>query len=197
MPSFSNSPWIRGAPHRQFSPAIRRIRSRHDESIRGLPGRLARRRHHRRTPSRDQRSTVAGWTRTSASLHRGHNQRNNSQSSRSVEQKRRCERARTPSWRRRARVSSRRSVRVATAARTAAPVVKPPGIACRVPTGDHNVNDFCQDAILASHNHGSRTDLSLGKDAPTPRAVQAITEGNAVAFPEVGGLHHRYERRAA
>ena len=45
--------------------------------------------------------------------------------------------------------------------------------------------------------HGSRTHLSLGKDAPTPRAVQAITEGNVVAFPEVGGLHHRYERRAA
>jgi len=45
--------------------------------------------------------------------------------------------------------------------------------------------------------HGSRTHLSLEKDAPTPRAVQAITEGEVVAFPEVGGLHHRSERRAA
>jgi putative transposase len=39
--------------------------------------------------------------------------------------------------------------------------------------------------------------LALEKDAPTPRRVQAPTEGRVVAFPEVGGLHHRYERRAA
>jgi Integrase core domain len=44
---------------------------------------------------------------------------------------------------------------------------------------------------------GARTHLALEKDAPTPRRVQAPTEGRAVAFPEVGGLHHRYERRAA
>jgi hypothetical protein len=37
IPSFSNSPWIRGAPQRQFSAAMRRIRSRHGESMRGLP----------------------------------------------------------------------------------------------------------------------------------------------------------------
>lgn len=48
-----------------------------------------------------------------------------------------------------------------------------------------------------TYYHGSRTHLSLAKDAPTPRAVQAITQGTVVAFPEVGGLHHRYERRAA
>src|SRR5437764_3490729 len=41
---FSNSPWIRGAPHRQFSSAMRRIRSRHVESIPGRPGRRERRR---------------------------------------------------------------------------------------------------------------------------------------------------------
>jgi putative transposase len=45
--------------------------------------------------------------------------------------------------------------------------------------------------------HGSRTHLSLAKDAPTPRRVQAVTEGEVIAFREVGGLHHRYERRAA
>ena len=44
---------------------------------------------------------------------------------------------------------------------------------------------------------GSRTHLSLAKDAPTPRRVQAPEEGRVIAFPEVGGLHHRYERRAA
>ena len=48
-----------------------------------------------------------------------------------------------------------------------------------------------------TYYHGSRTHLSLEKDAPTPRRAQAITEGDVVAFPEVGGLHHRYERRAA
>jgi len=44
---------------------------------------------------------------------------------------------------------------------------------------------------------GSRTHVSLGKDAPTPRRVQAPKEGCVIAFPEVGGLHHHYERRAA
>lgn len=39
--------------------------------------------------------------------------------------------------------------------------------------------------------------ISLEKDAPAPRRVQAPTEGRVVAFAQVGGLHHRYERRAA
>ena len=45
--------------------------------------------------------------------------------------------------------------------------------------------------------HRSRTHLSLGKDAPEPRAVQPPSMGEIVELPEVGGLHHRYERRAA
>src|SRR5229473_7964192 len=48
-----------------------------------------------------------------------------------------------------------------------------------------------------TYYHGARTHLALEKDAPTPRRVQTPTEGRVVAFPEVGGLHHRYERRAA
>jgi putative transposase len=48
-----------------------------------------------------------------------------------------------------------------------------------------------------AYYHGSRTHLALEKDAPTTRRVQTPTEGPVVAFPEVGGLHHRYERRAA
>ena len=48
-----------------------------------------------------------------------------------------------------------------------------------------------------AYYHGSRTHLSLAKDAPTPRRVQSVTEGDVIAFREVGGLHHRYERRAA
>ena len=47
------------------------------------------------------------------------------------------------------------------------------------------------------YHHRSRTHLSLGKDCPEPRPVQPPSAGNVVAFPQVGGLHHRYERRAA
>ncbi len=42
-----------------------------------------------------------------------------------------------------------------------------------------------------------RTHLALEKDAPEPRPVQSKALGEVMAFPEVGGLHHRYERRAA
>ena len=48
-----------------------------------------------------------------------------------------------------------------------------------------------------SYYHKSRTHLSLGKDAPEPRTVHPPSMGNIVEIPEVGGLHHRYERRAA
>jgi putative transposase len=48
-----------------------------------------------------------------------------------------------------------------------------------------------------AYYHESRTHLSLEKDAPSPRRVQTLTEGDVIAFPAVGGLHHRYERRAA
>jgi putative transposase len=44
--------------------------------------------------------------------------------------------------------------------------------------------------------HRSRTHLSLGKDSPE-RAIQPLEMGSVVAVPQVGGLHHRYERRAA
>jgi hypothetical protein len=54
--------------------------------------------------------------------------------------------------------------------------------------------------ILASYfryYHLSRCHLSLAKDSPEPRAVQPPTLGQVIELPEVGGLHHRYERRAA
>ena len=40
--------------------------------------------------------------------------------------------------------------------------------------------------------HRSRTHLALAKDAPESRAV--MNRGTIVAIPQVGGLHHRYER---
>jgi len=43
--------------------------------------------------------------------------------------------------------------------------------------------------------HRSRLHLSLDKDSPDPRPVQSV--GAVIEVPEVGGLHHRYERRAA
>jgi hypothetical protein len=48
-----------------------------------------------------------------------------------------------------------------------------------------------------SYYHKSRTHLSLGKDAPEQRPVQMPELGTVIAIPELGGLHHRYERRAA
>ena len=45
--------------------------------------------------------------------------------------------------------------------------------------------------------HGPRTHLALEKDAPEPRAVEPPAQGRVVALPQVGGLHHRYIRRAA
>lgn len=42
-----------------------------------------------------------------------------------------------------------------------------------------------------------RTQLSLAKDAPESRSVQGPEVGRIVAIPQLGGLHHRYERRAA
>ena len=43
--------------------------------------------------------------------------------------------------------------------------------------------------------HRSRTHLSLDKQCPFPREVLKV--GKIVAIPQLGGLHHRYERIAA
>ena len=50
---------------------------------------------------------------------------------------------------------------------------------------------------FVAYYHESRTHLSLDKDAPEIRPVQTADVGTIVAIPQVGGLHHRYERRAA
>jgi putative transposase len=54
--------------------------------------------------------------------------------------------------------------------------------------------------ILASYfayYHRFRTHLALAMDCPEPRQAHVPDEGRVVAVPEVGGLHHHYERRAA
>jgi transposase InsO family protein len=54
-----------------------------------------------------------------------------------------------------------------------------------------------QVAFYLEYYHGFRSHLSLGKDSPDGRAIQPPELGRIVAVPMVGGLHHRYERRAA
>jgi len=54
--------------------------------------------------------------------------------------------------------------------------------------------------ILASYftyYQSWRTHLSLAMDCPEPRPVSPPEHGQVIAVPEVGGLHHHYERRAA
>jgi transposase InsO family protein len=69
----------------------------------------------------------------------------------------------------------------------------------------------CLDHIIISNERGlrgvlaayveyylkSRTHLALSKDAPVSRSVATPAGGEIVAIPCLGGLHHRYERRAA
>jgi putative transposase len=50
-------------------------------------------------------------------------------------------------------------------------------------------------ASYFGYYHGSRTHLGLDKQCPFPRQVSSI--GRIIAIPQLGGLHHRYERVAA
>jgi len=51
--------------------------------------------------------------------------------------------------------------------------------------------------LYCSYYEKSRTHLALNKDTPVPRPITPPGDGDIMAIPEVGGLHHRYERRAA
>jgi hypothetical protein len=48
-----------------------------------------------------------------------------------------------------------------------------------------------------AYYHWWRTHLSLAMDCPEPRPILAADRGKVIAVPEVGGLHHHYERVAA
>jgi putative transposase len=52
-------------------------------------------------------------------------------------------------------------------------------------------------AAYVDYYHRARTHLSLDKDCPHSRPVQSWRSGRVIAIPQVGGLHHRYERLAA
>jgi len=48
-----------------------------------------------------------------------------------------------------------------------------------------------------SYYHGSRTHLALNKDAPKGRVPESAELGKIRTLPVIGGLHHRYTRKAA
>jgi len=48
-----------------------------------------------------------------------------------------------------------------------------------------------------AYYHHARTHLTLDKDAPDGRAIEPPALGTIMSIAEVGGLHHRYGRRAA
>ena len=50
-------------------------------------------------------------------------------------------------------------------------------------------------ASYFAYYHGSRTHLGLDKQCPISRPVSGI--GKIIEIPQLGGLHHRYERIAA
>jgi transposase InsO family protein len=48
----------------------------------------------------------------------------------------------------------------------------------------------------ATYYHEARTHLSLDKQSPVPRPIELPEQGQVVAIPHVGGLHHEYRRAA-
>ncbi len=67
---------------------------------------------------------------------------------------------------------------------------------------DHVIvsNDQHLKRLLTSyfqHYHSWRVHRSLDMDCPHPRPVQSPELGRVVEVPDVGGLQHHYERRAA
>ena len=87
IPSFSSSPWIRGAPQSGFSRLIRRTRSR---TSRGTGARPPLRRRdfqvqNKRNPLRSHVMTVSGFTITSVARQAGQSRESNTQNRRSTE----------------------------------------------------------------------------------------------------------------
>jgi len=66
-------------------------------------------------------------------------------------------------------------------------------------TADGNGPDLLLGILseYVDYYNGTRTHLSLAKDAPRSRSVQLPSQGRVVKVPRVGGLHHEYLRRAA
>lgn len=54
-----------------------------------------------------------------------------------------------------------------------------------------------REVLTAPHSPWQNAYVERFKDAPIPRPVAPPRAGRVVAIPQVGGLHHRYERHAA
>ena len=50
---------------------------------------------------------------------------------------------------------------------------------------------------FVDYYHRNLVHLALEKDTPEPRPIQPPESGRIISIPVLGGLHHRYERRAA
>jgi multidrug efflux pump subunit AcrB len=59
------------------------------------------------------------------------------------------------------------------------------------------ISGVVREALIAACLTAFMILMFLGKDTPEPRPIQPPEIGSVVAIPQVGGLHHRYERRAA
>ena len=62
-----------------------------------------------------------------------------------------------------------------------------------IPLGERHLRRLLGEYV--EYYNDSRAHLSLEGNAPQPRAVES--EGEVIAAPVLGGLHHRYARRAA
>ena len=61
----------------------------------------------------------------------------------------------------------------------------------------HERSLYRQLRTFVDYYHRNRVHLALEKDTPEPRPIQPPESGRIVSIPVLGGLHHRYERRAA
>jgi len=66
----------------------------------------------------------------------------------------------------------------------------------RQPTENRSVGPEA-DPPHVEFDHTSRTHRSLEDDCPDSRPVEPPEIGDVVAYPQIGGLHHRYGRRLA
>ena len=65
---------------------------------------------------------------------------------------------------------------------------------------EHRPSSTEWDGVLAKDNlayyNATRPHQALHNNSPHPSEVQAPEGGRIVAIPQVGGLHHRYQRAA-
>ena len=55
----------------------------------------------------------------------------------------------------------------------------------------------CHGCLGSTLTHQDRSHRSLDQDCPFCRPVEPPDQGDIVALPRLGGLHHRYTRQAA